>query len=142
MRSLEQASRFGCASCRTSVTADDLEAVFAADFLALVSAHPALVAALTEDSPARQAAAELAHLDYELETITRKRDAAERMFAERVVSKAVLKNCTSRLRTLSERLSDAGKPAVFGDQTLWLTRHILRRGIKCGCAGRPPDDTG
>lgn len=100
MRSLEQASQFGCASCRTSVTADDLEAVFAADFLALISAHPALVAALAEDSPARKTAAELAHLDHELETLTRKRDAAERMFAERVVSK-------SRFEELHQPLEDA-----------------------------------
>lgn len=113
MRPLEQAARFACTACRTSVTADDLEAVFADDFSTVVAGHPALAAALAHNSPSREIAAELAHLENELGTLTRQREAAERMFAERVVSK-------SRFEEMHQPLEDAITKAERRRQTLHL----------------------
>jgi hypothetical protein len=87
MLSQQGGEHFTCAKCRISISGADLEAVFSADFSALVATHPTLQAALT--SPAGQSSAikEIAHLEGEMARLRREREAAERMFGERAIDK-------------------------------------------------------
>lgn len=132
--------KFTCSTCRIAVPMEDLETIFSEDFAEMVASHPLLAAALSENAPGKEYAAELAGLDDKRTTAERKRQSVESMFIEKSITKerfeelhrpldqevtTTAQQITTLKRKLSQQIEDQNPPRPFPE--IWPTIPEIRR---------------
>lgn len=99
-------SRFACRKCATSLHQEDLEAIFSADFGAIIHTHPELMLGLSSGSPAGALAVEVARAEGALAELKAERAAAEKMYGTAAISKRRFEQLHQPVET---KIADAEK---------------------------------